>query len=116
MAARWKALVLWKARGTIVVREGIAEGVASETSRFLIRDEAVMSGVLVGSMSEAEWVKVFLLVDDTYGIPACGASLRRPGAEQDLERFSGQLLNDMYLVLEGKFSQPHEEGPSAPRA
>jgi hypothetical protein len=63
-------LVLWKARGTIVVREGIAEGVASETSRFLIRDEAVMSGVLVGSMSEAEWVKVFLLVDDTYGIPA----------------------------------------------
>jgi hypothetical protein len=35
---------LWKARGTTVVRDGIAAEVASETSSLLIRDDAVIFG------------------------------------------------------------------------
>lgn len=65
-AARWKALVLWKARGTIVVREGIANEVAEETLRSFIRDAAVagvMFGVMfVGSMPDVS--ESVFVVDD----------------------------------------------------
>lgn len=66
IAERWKALFLWKARGTMVVRDGMAAGVASETSRF---GDAVIFCVFVRSMSGAsvDWP----LVDDT-----CNLSIR----------------------------------------
>jgi hypothetical protein len=38
-AERWKALVLWKARGTMVVRDGIAEGFADVTERVVACDD-----------------------------------------------------------------------------
>jgi hypothetical protein len=47
MAARWKALVLWKARGTIVLREGIVEGVASETERVATLDADADTAVVM---------------------------------------------------------------------
>jgi hypothetical protein len=71
-----------------------------------------MSGVLIGSMSEADWVKVFLWSTTRM----IYQRVEQAFDDQALwDRFSGQSLNDISLVLEGMVSQPHE-GPSAPRA